>query len=98
MNDKRQHGVVASSHEYAHYDQVDKPAYQLAEQDAGEQFDDDFVIRTCDLGRALRGNQRDRAAFAAELGAAMQEIGFAILENHGVDPQLFVDAAGWVEE
>jgi isopenicillin N synthase-like dioxygenase len=28
----------------------------------------------------------------------MQEIGFAILEGHGVDARLFVDAAGWVEE
>jgi isopenicillin N synthase-like dioxygenase len=99
MDERKQHGVVASSHEYATYDQVDKPAYRLAEQGSGdEQFDDDFVIRTCDLGRALRGNDRDRAVFAAELGAAMQEIGFAILEGHGLDPQLFVDAAGWVED
>jgi isopenicillin N synthase-like dioxygenase len=98
MDDKKQHGVVASSHEYATYDQVEKPPYRLAEQVAGEAFDDDFVIRTCDLGRALRGNARDRAAFADELGAAMQEIGFAILEGHGVDPQLFVEAAGWVED
>jgi len=99
MDDRKQHGVVASSHEYANYDQVNKPAYRLAEQDVGEEaFDDDFVIRTCDLGRALRGDERDRRAFAEELGAAMQEIGFAILEGHGVDPQLFVDAAAWVEE
>ena len=103
MDDRKQHGVVASSEEYSSYDQVNKPAYRLAEQGPGagagdESFDDDFTIRTCDLGRALRGNDRDRAAFAAELGAAMQEIGFAILEGHGLDPQLFVDAAGWVEE
>jgi isopenicillin N synthase-like dioxygenase len=99
MDDRKQHGVVASSHEYASYDQVNKPAYRLAEQDEGaELFDDEFVIRTCDLGRALHGNERDRAAFADELGAAMQEIGFAILEGHGVDPQLFVEAAGWVED
>jgi isopenicillin N synthase-like dioxygenase len=99
MDDRKQHGVVASSEEYASYDQVNKPAYRLAEQDTGgELFDDDFVIRTCDLGRALHGDDRDRAAFADELGAAMQEIGFAILEGHGVDPQLFRDAASWVEE
>lgn len=99
MDDRKQHGVVASSHEYARYDQVDKPAYRLAEQDAGEEaFDEDFVIRTCDLGRALHGDERDRRRFADELGAAMQEVGFAILEGHGVDPQLFVDAARWVED
>lgn len=101
MDDRKQHGVIASSVEYANYDQVNKPAYRLAEQDAGdgaEPFDDDFVIRTCDLGRALRGDERDRARFAEELGEAMEEIGFAILEGHGVDPQLFVEAAAWVEE
>lgn len=99
MDDRKQHGVVASSEEYASYDQVKKPAYRLAEQDGGEEaFDEDFVIRTCDLGRALRGNDRDRKVFADELGAAMQEIGFAILEGHGLDPQLFAGAAGWVEE
>jgi isopenicillin N synthase-like dioxygenase len=99
MDDRKQHGVVASSHEYASYDQVNKPAYRLAEQDPGEEvFDEDFVIRTCDLGRALRGDDRDRRRFAEELGAAMQEVGFAILEGHGVDPRLFVDAAGWVED
>jgi isopenicillin N synthase-like dioxygenase len=99
MDDKKQHGLVASSEEYSSYDQVSKPAYRLAEQDGGEEsFDDDFTIRTCDLGRALRGNERDRAAFAQQLGAAMEEIGFAILEGHGLDPQLFVDAAEWVEE
>jgi isopenicillin N synthase-like dioxygenase len=99
MDDRKQHGVVASSHEYSNYDQVTKPAYQLAEHlDGEDQFDDSFVIRTCDLGKVLRGNARDRAEFAAELGAAMQEIGFAILEGHGVDPQLFVDAGRWVEE
>jgi len=99
MDDRKQHGVVASSHEYSNYDQVSKPAYQLAEHlDREDQFDDSFVIRTCDIGKVLRGNARDREEFTAELGAAMQEIGFAILEGHGVDPQLFVDAGRWVEE
>ena len=99
MDEKKQHGVVASSHEYAIYDQVNKPAYQLAEHlDGEDQFDDDFVIKTVDLGKALRGNARDRAQFAGELGAAMQEIGFAILDGHGVDPELFVEAGRWVEE
>ena len=99
VDDKKQRGVIAKSEDYASYDQVAKPVYHLAEQDAGDEaFDETFTIKTCDLGRALRGNARDRELFASELGAAMQEIGFAILEGHGLDPQLFVDAATWVED
>ncbi len=99
MDPKKEHGLRASSREYARYDQVQKPDYLLAEQSAGaEVFDEDFVIRTCDMQRLLHGNARDRAAFVQELGDAMQEIGFAILEGHGLDARLFEDAAGWVEE
>jgi hypothetical protein len=77
VDDKKQRGLVATSEDYAIYDQVSKPAYHLAEQDPGDEaFDDNFTIRTCDIGRALHGNARDRAVFAGELGAAMQEIGF----------------------
>ena len=99
MDRKKEHGLRASSHEYARYDQVRKPDYRLAEQAAdAEEFDEDFVIRTCDLGRLLRGDARDRAAFVQELGEAMQEIGFAILVGHGVDARLLEEAAGWVAE
>lgn len=99
MDPKKEHGTHASSREYARYDQVEKPDYRLAEQAPGaEAFDEDFVIRTCDLGRLLHGDARDRAAFVQELGAAMQEIGFAILEGHGVDARLIEGAAGWVTE
>ena len=99
MDRKQEHGLHASSREYARYDQVEKPDYRLAEQAAGaEAFDEDFVIRTCDLRQLLHGDARERAAFVAELGAAMREIGFAILLGHGIDPRLFEEAAGWVEE
>ncbi len=93
------HGPAASSKEFAQFDQVQKPDYHLAEAaDDQAAFDDEFRFTTCDLGRYLHGDHGDRTAFAAELGQAMGEIGFAILEGHGVDPQLFVDAAAWVEE
>lgn len=99
MDPKKEHGLHASSREYARYDQVPKADYQLAEQSAGtEDFDEEFVIRTCDMGRFLHGGEREQKDFVQDLGAAMQEIGFAILVGHGVDARLFEEAAGWVEE
>lgn len=99
MDEKQEHGLRASSREYARYDQVRKPDYRLAEQAAGaEVFDEDFVIRTCDMERLLRGGAREREGFVQELGQAMQEIGFAILVGHGLEPRLFEEAARWVEE
>lgn len=95
----QEHGPLASGKEFARFDQVDKPDYHLAEAaDDADAFDDSFQFTTCDLGRYLHGDAADRAAFACELGQAMAEVGFAILEGHGVDPQLFSESAGWVEE
>ncbi len=96
---KQQAGTLASSEEFARYDQVGKPAYHLAEvADGPDAFDEEFTFTTCDLSRYLGGNAADRAAFSRELGDAMSEIGFAILEGHGVDPALFAQAEDWVEE
>ncbi len=98
-DDKRQRGVLASSAEFTHYDQVNKPDYHLAESaDGADVFDEDFEFSTCDLGRFLHGDAGDKRKFADELGEAMRDIGFAILEGHGVDPELFTQAEGWVEE
>ncbi len=88
MTDKKDHGVDAVNLEYLRYDQVKQPhKSHLAEGTEGE-FDDDFVIRTCDLGQFLNGDEADKDQFAHDLGSAMQEIGFAILVGHGVDPAL----------
>jgi isopenicillin N synthase-like dioxygenase len=98
-SDKQAQGVTATNQAYARYDQVRKPQeYHLAEAAHGEAFDDDFEIRTCDLGRFLRGDEGDRAAFARELGEALREIGFAILVGHGVDARLHDEAEGAVAE
>ena len=95
----KEHGVRASSAEFARYDQVDKPDYHLAETaDQSEDFDEDFEFTTCDIGRHLHGNAQDRRQFAEELGQAMQDIGFAILQGHGVDQHLIDDASEAVEE
>ena len=79
-----------TNQDFIRYDQVEKrQTYQLAEAEGEEQFDDDFRIRTCDM----------RAPdFPAQLGAALREIGFAILDGHGVDPALYDEAERKVEE
>jgi isopenicillin N synthase-like dioxygenase len=91
VEDRRSQGVGATNREFIRYDQVEKrQSYHLSEAaDAPEAFDDEYVIRTCDIGRFLRGNDADRRAFAAELGEALRAIGFAVLEGHGVDPALY---------
>lgn len=92
-------GTTAISTEFSRYDQVDKPAYHLAEAaDSADAFDEQFELATCDLGRYLHGNAADRAAFADELGAAMRDIGFAILVGHGVDTGLIARAEDTIEE
>ncbi|HEY6842906.1 MAG TPA: 2OG-Fe(II) oxygenase family protein [Thermoanaerobaculia bacterium] len=69
--------------DYIRYEQVEKKqSYHLAE-DPREAFDDDFQIRTCDMRSP---------DFARELGDALREIGFAILEGHGVDAALYDEA------
>ncbi|HEY8131065.1 MAG TPA: 2OG-Fe(II) oxygenase family protein [Thermoanaerobaculia bacterium] len=69
--------------DFIRYEQVEKrQTYHLAE-DAREEFDEEFQIRTCDMRKA---------SFAQDLGDALHEIGFAIIEGHGVDPALYDEA------
>ena len=69
--------------DFIRYEQVEKrQKYHLAE-DPREEFDEEFQIRTCDMRSAT---------FACDLGEALHEIGFAILEGHGIDPVLYDDA------
>ena len=97
--DRKDHGTRARSREFAAYEQVDKRQdYHLAEQEGAEAFDEEFRVRTCDLGRALHGNAEDRRQFAEDFGTALEEIGFAILENTGIAPELYVRAAEQVQQ
>ncbi len=90
-------GIDATNRDFIRYDQVDKrQEYRLVEDGSGEEFDEHYRIRTCDLGRVLHGDADDQRRFAEELGTALSEIGFAILENTGVDPALYDEAAGRV--
>jgi isopenicillin N synthase-like dioxygenase len=91
--------VDGKNRDYIRYDQVDKDqSYRLAEADAAEAFDDDYVIKTCDIGRFVHGTAADRRALADELGGALEDIGFAILEGHGIDPALHDRSAEQVFE
>ena len=77
-------GIHALNQDFIRYEQVAKPqSYHLAESAADDQFDDDFQIRTCDMRSP---------DFTKQLGDALSEIGFAILEGHGVDAALYDEA------
>jgi isopenicillin N synthase-like dioxygenase len=79
----------ALNQDFNRYDQVRKAhTYRLAEHE-GDRFDEDYEIATLDIEPFLRGDARDKARFAGEFGAALQEIGFAVLVGHGVDPELY---------
>jgi isopenicillin N synthase-like dioxygenase len=81
----------ALNQDYKRYDQVLKAhTYRLAEHEA-DAFDDEYEIATLDLARYLDGDAGDKARFAAEFAGALQEIGFAVLTGHGVDPALYGD-------
>jgi isopenicillin N synthase-like dioxygenase len=96
---RKEDGVHATNQDFIRYDQVEKrQTYHLAESPGDEHFDDDFRVRTCDMSRFFHGGEEGKRAFAAELGDALREIGFAILEGHGVDPALYDETADLVEE
>jgi isopenicillin N synthase-like dioxygenase len=81
----------ALNQDFSRYDQVKKAhTYRLAEHES-DAFDEDFEIATLDLEPFLRGDARDKARFAEAFGAALQEIGFAVLVGHGVDGALYDD-------
>lgn len=99
MVDRKSQGVDATNQDFIRYDQVaKKQEYRLAEGRHEELFDEETVIRTCDMAKFLRGDDGDKRAFARELGEALEAIGFAILEGHGVDARLHEDAEAAVVE
>jgi isopenicillin N synthase-like dioxygenase len=48
-------------------------------------------IPTLDLKRYTEGNEEDKKAFAAELGAAYRQVGFAAISGHGVSEELITN-------
>jgi isopenicillin N synthase-like dioxygenase len=81
--------VAALNRDFAKYDQVTKAhTYRLAEHPS-DAFDEDYRIATLDFARFLSGDGADKGRFAQEFAGALEEIGFAVLTGHGVDPALY---------
>jgi len=90
MANKQKDGIKAVNQDFSKYDQVDKKqTYKLVEDEATDQFDEDFKIRTCDMRKFFEGGIEGKKEFAKELGEALESIGFAILTGHGVDTNLY---------
>ena len=90
--------LTALNQQFRKYDQVEKGhSYRLAENPSDE-FDQDYRIATLDLGAFLAGDAQAKANFARELVEALEEIGFAVLTGHGVDPGLYDDVHAEVLE
>ena len=93
MKSNKQKGIKAVNQDFRKYDQVNKEqTYQLVENPAVEEFDDDYEIKTCDMRQFFEGGEDGKRQFAQELGEALEGIGFAVLTGHGVDPDLYVQA------
>jgi isopenicillin N synthase-like dioxygenase len=81
--------VDSLNEQFSRFDQVRKShIYRLAEGEADE-FDEDYEIATLDFERFLHGDEAEQARFADDFAGALQEIGFAVLVGHGVDPVLY---------
>jgi isopenicillin N synthase-like dioxygenase len=79
----------ALNRDFEKYDQVRKAhTYRLAEHE-GDEFDENYEIATLDFEPFLHGDEKAKARFAEEFATALQEIGFAVLVGHGVDPALY---------
>src|SRR5690348_15584530 len=82
-------GVTALNQEFSRYDQVRKAhTYRLAEN-AADEFDEDYMIATLNFGEFLHGDPKAKARFAKAFTGALEDIGFAVLTGHGVDPALY---------
>jgi isopenicillin N synthase-like dioxygenase len=81
--------VDSVNRDFRKYDQVTKAhTYRLAEH-AADEFDDDYEIASLDFEPFLSGDSADKARFAKAFAGALEEIGFAVLVGHGVDPTLY---------
>lgn len=81
--------VDSVNQQFIRYDQVRKAhTYRLAEHPSDE-FDSDYEIATLDFQPFLHGDAVEKERFARDFAAALEEIGFAVLVGHGVDPVLY---------
>ncbi len=96
---KQSDGIKALNQDFRKYDQVVKDqSYNLVENEDLEIFDEEYEIKTCDMRLFFEGGPEGKEQFAEELGSALEGIGFAILDGHGVDSNLYIQAQEKVKE
>ena len=79
-------GIESLNREFRQYEQVRKDQiYHLSEHPDQEEFDTNFEIKSVDF----RLFTDDKVRFVTELVSALEEIGFAIITNHSIDPNLY---------
>ena len=94
---RKEDGINALNQDFNKYEGVNKEQeYHLVENEEQDQFDEDFVIKTVDMG--LLKEKGGKTEFARQLGTALEEIGFAVLSSHGVDTELYDKAEEKVAE
>ena len=99
MSRKKEDGIKAVNQAFKKYEGVQKDQeYHLVENAEKDEFDEDFTIQTCDMREYFEGGEAGKTAFAQKLGRALEEIGFAVLIGHGVDPNLYKQAEQKVAE
>jgi len=92
MDSKLKDGVDAFNQDFNKYDQVEKlQRYRLSEG-VEDQFDDEYELKTCDISEFINGGEKGKAKFAQDLGASLEDIGFAIITGHGVSNDLYKQA------
>jgi len=88
--------VTALNREFIKYDQVEKShTYRLAEH-PNDEFDEDYEIPSLDLNQYLIGDSKQKTLFIDAFGAAIKDIGFAVLTGLGVDTGLYDEMHGLV--
>jgi isopenicillin N synthase-like dioxygenase len=99
MTKNQEDGIHAQNKDFEKFEGVTKDqAYHLVENKESDEFDDDFVIQTCDMRDFFAGGDEGKRKFAQSLGTALEEIGFAVLSGHGVKTDLYDQAEKTVNE
>ena len=94
MSSSKDKGIDATNQEFKRYEQVRKDQdYHLAEKEAEDQFDGDYVIQTCDMSQFFDGGEAGKEKFAQQLGAAFGPVGARSREDQDSRYPL-VDTAG----
>lgn len=81
--------VATTNTDLAEYERVDKRQTYTLAQRSGDVFDEDYRLEPCSL-------LSPPEIFARALGQSLTSIGFAVVCDTGIDPQLYEVAHQWV--